>query len=62
MNNNQEQTKFLTINDICAELGCSRLTVMRNIKNGKIKAVKLCGKWRISRENYERYTRGEEQI
>ena len=53
---------FYDLNEIAKILGTTKRTLMNYIKSGKIKCVKICGKWKMTKENLERYCRGEEQI
>ena len=67
--NNQELTSDKTfdivmydIKEMQTILNTTRQTIMNYIRSGKLHAVKICGKWKVSKENLERYCRGEEQI
>lgn len=47
--------------DMAKAIGVSDRTVMRYIVTGTLKCYKVGGKWKITKENLERYLRGEEQ-
>lgn len=54
---NQEQVKdkdFLSIAETCKLLGASRMTLYRQIKNGKIQAAKIGSRTIIKREEIEK--------
>ena len=47
------------IKQVAALLKVTERTVMNYLKQGKIKAQKIGGKWKFTRENIERFIRGE---
>ena len=51
---------FMTVNEIGQTLRCSRLTVIRRIKDKKLRAFKLPGgrSWRVRRADFERFISG----
>ena len=51
---------FMTVNEIGQALRCSRLTVIRRIKDKKLRAFKLPGgrSWRVRRSDFERFIGG----
>lgn len=52
----------LTIKEVAAKLGVSESTVLRVIKDGDLKAIRIRGCWRIPAtelENYWRFITGE---
>lgn len=54
---NQEQVRdkdFLSIAETCKLLGASRMTLYRQIKNGKIQAAKIGSRTIIKREEIEK--------
>lgn len=56
-----EVQELYTIPEIAESIGCSTRTVMRYIANGTLKAFKMGGKWRVSKDNLEHYLNGEPQ-
>lgn len=46
------------VKETAAILGCSTRTIMNYIKDGKIKAIKVGGKWKISKPNLEDFCNG----
>jgi excisionase family DNA binding protein len=47
--------RLLTVNDAAKILGCSIKTVYRRIDAGEIKAVRDGGRWKIPRDELDRY-------
>lgn len=47
-----------TIPEICEILGISRRTCMTYLQTGKLKGVKIGGKWKVSKENLQAYMQG----
>ena len=47
-----------TIPEICEILGISRRTCMTYLQAGKLKGVKIGGKWKVSKENLQAYMQG----
>ena len=41
---------MLTVEELAKELKVHKITVLRNIRNGKIRAIKYGKSWRISEE------------
>lgn len=52
-------TVLYDVKETAAILGCTTRTVMNYIKSGKLKFVKIAGKWKITKENLEAYCNGE---
>lgn len=52
-------TVLYDVKETAAILGCTTRTVMNYIKDGKLKFVKIAGKWKITKENLEAYCNGE---
>lgn len=50
---------YMTVNEISAELQCSRLTVTRWIKAKKLRAFKPGGGrvWRVRRADFQKFTK-----
>lgn len=49
---------MLRIDEVAKELNFKRRAVYEWIRTGKIKAVKIMGEWRISKEEVEMIKRG----
>lgn len=66
-NNNTEKLKSLdtfrlyTLTEVEPILGVSHRTLLDYVKTGKIKAVKIGGKWKVSEENLKAFINGEEK-
>lgn len=66
-NNNTEKLQSLdtfrlyTLTEIEPILGVSHRTLLDYVKMGKIKAVKIGGKWKVSEENLKAFINGEEK-
>ena len=52
-------TVLYNVKETAAILGCSPRTIMTYIKEGRLKFVKIAGKWKISKANLEAYCNGE---
>lgn len=52
-------TVLYTVKEVAAILECSERTVMNMIKDGRLKFVKIAGKWKITKENLEAYCNGK---
>lgn len=67
MNNNTEKLQSLdtfrlyTLTEVEPILGVSHRTLLDYVKTGKIKAVKIGGKWKVSEENLKTFINGEEK-
>jgi len=48
-------SNFVTVNQVAAKYGVTRLTVIRLILEGKFKASKFGWQWRIDRKSLESY-------
>lgn len=46
------------VNEMAQILEVSRRTIMNYIKDGKLKCVKVGGKWKITKENLEAFCNG----
>lgn len=64
-NNNTEKLQSLdtfrlyTLTEVEPILGVSHRTLLDYVKKGKIKAVKIGGKWKVSEENLKAFINGE---
>lgn len=67
-NNNTEKLQSLdtfrlyTLTEVEPILGVSHRTLLDYVKKGKIKAVKIGGKWKVSEENLKAFINGEGAI
>lgn len=52
-------TVMYDVKEMAAILDCSPRTVMNYIKQGKLKTVKIAGKWKITKENLEAFCNGK---
>lgn len=66
-NNNTEKLQSLdtfrlyTLTEVEPILGVSHRTLLDYVKTGKIKAVKIGGKWKVSEENLKAFINGAEK-
>ena len=51
--------RLCTLTELEPVLGVSHQTLVRYVKAGKLKAIKVEGKWRVSHENLKAYVNGE---
>ena len=64
-NNNTEKLQSLdtfrlyTLTEVEPILGVSHRTLLDYVRKGKIKAVKIGGKWKVSEENLRAFINGE---
>ena len=64
-NNNTEKLQSLdtlrlyTLTEVEPILGVSHRTLLDYVKTGKIKAVKIGGKWKVSEQNLKAFINGE---
>lgn len=64
-NNNTEKLQSLdtfrlyTLTEVEPILGVSHRTLLDYVKKGKIKAVKIGGKWKVSEQNLKAFINGE---
>lgn len=64
-NNNTEKLQSLdtfrlyTLTEVEPILGVSHRTLLDYVKKGKIKAVKIGGKWKVSEENLKAFINGD---
>jgi excisionase family DNA binding protein len=50
----KERPQLYTVVEVASILKVHQLTVVRNIKNGKLKAVKVFGNWRIKKSDLDK--------
>ena len=53
--------KLYTLTDLEKILGVTHRTLQTYIRNGRLKGVKIGGKWKITEENLKRFINGEGQ-
>lgn len=56
---NLEDLRLYTITEIEKILGVTHKTVENYIKGGKLKAVKIGGKWKVTEDTLRRFVNGE---
>lgn len=54
-----DSLRLYTLTELEPVLGVSHQTLVRYVKAGKLKAIKVEGKWRVSHENLKAYVNGE---
>ncbi len=57
--NNLEKLKVYSLTEIEPILGVTHRTLLTYIKNGRLKGVKIGGKWKVSEENLRKFINGE---
>lgn len=53
-----EDIKLYTLAEMAEMLDVTQRTLLTYLKDGKLKGVKIGGKWRISEENYKKFVNG----
>lgn len=67
MDNKEDRTAHLqklnvyTLTELEPVLGVTHRTLLNYVKDGKLKAVKIGGKYKVSEENLKKFINGEEQ-
>ena len=56
---NTPDIKLFTLAEVAEALNITTRSLMTYIKQGRLKAVKLAGKWRISEDNLRAFVNGE---
>lgn len=54
-----ETIRLFTLTEIEPILGVTHRTLLTYIKDGRLKGVKIGGKWKISEENLKKFINGE---
>ena len=54
-----QRFKLYTLKELEPVLGMSHRTLLEYVTTGKLKAVKVGGKWRVSEDNLQRFVNGE---
>lgn len=58
--NELEELKVYSLTEIEPILGVTHRTLLTYIKDGRLKGVKIGGKWKVSGENLRKFINGEE--
>lgn len=58
---NLKDYRAYTLTELEPIIGVSHMTLMRYVKSGKLKAVKVGGKWRVTEANLKAFLTGGEQ-
>lgn len=56
---NLETLRMYTLTELEPILGVSHRTLLTYVKEGKIKSIKLGGKWKVSEENLRKFINNE---
>lgn len=56
-----EELKVYSLTEIEPILGVTHRTLLNYIKDGRLKGVKIGGKWKVSKENLKKFMNGEPQ-
>lgn len=51
--------ELYNVKQVALLFGITERTVMNYLKNGRLKGAKIGGKWRFTKEEIERFARGE---
>ena len=54
-----EELKVYSLTEIEPILGVTHRTLLTYIKDGRLKGVKIGGKWKVSGENLKKFVNGE---
>lgn len=54
-----EELKVYSLTEIESILGVTHRTLLTYIKDGRLKGVKIGGKWKVSGENLRKFINGE---
>lgn len=52
---------YMSVMDVCERLKINRSTVLRLIQTGKLSAIKLARKWRVSEDSLAQYLAAQQQ-
>lgn len=58
---NLEQFKLFTLTELEEILGVTHRTLLEYVKQGKLKARKIGGKWKVTEENLKAFINGEDK-
>lgn len=59
MENKEFSIVLYTVKEAAAIIGCSTRSIMTYIYSEKLKAAKIAGKWRITKDALEAFCKGE---
>lgn len=54
--------RVYTLTELEPVLGVTHRTLLQYVKDGKLKAVKIGGKWKVSEENLKTFINGEDKV
>ncbi len=52
--------RLYSLEELSQLIGVTHRTMWNYVKEGKIKATKIGGAWKVTEENYKRFVNGEE--
>ena len=58
--NTEKKIAVYTLSEIENIIGVTHRTLLNYVKDGKLKAAKIGGKWRVTEENLNRFLNGEQ--
>lgn len=58
--NTEKKIAVYTLSEIENIIGVTHRTLLSYVKDGKLKAAKIGGKWRVTEENLNRFLNGEQ--
>ena len=61
MNNQTENIKLYTLQDLSGVLNVTTRTLKTYVNTGRLKGVKIGGKWTVTEENLRHFINGEPQ-
>jgi excisionase family DNA binding protein len=53
---------FISIREVARRVGMSYMTILTYVKEGRLNAIKVGGRWRVSVKDYEKFTEGHYDI
>ena len=53
--------KVFPLKDVAPTLGVSYRTLLQYVKDKRLRAVKIGGRWKVSEENLKRFINGEDE-
>lgn len=54
-----EDFTLYTLTELEPILGVTHRTLLSYVKSGKLKAIKIGGKWKVSKDNLQKFINGE---
>lgn len=55
-----QELKLYTLDEVAELVNITRRTLYKHIEEGKLKATKVGGRWRVSDSNLRKYINGED--